>query len=200
MNIASTEKMMEEDDIEVSIMESLFKRLRKIYQLINDGPFVMDLDSDTILCEVYKQSLRVENEKLDDTDFSHIFREFQTKFKWYHAASISMMFLYAVLSIRVNPHFETLCLIRKIEKQYKYRPLMNVIQDHVSMLKERMVECGLMGYDQLLELKVHKNPIINVYVKNNFSGNISDMHLAHADVAVGVAESGSNVYHHKNER
>lgn len=63
-----------------------------------------------------------------------------------------MMFLYAVLSIRVNPHFETLCLIRKIEKQYKYRPLMNVIQDHVSMLKERMVECGLMGYDQLLEL------------------------------------------------
>ena len=112
MNIASTEKMMEEDDIEVSIRESLFKRLRKIYQLINDGPFVMDLDSD-----------------------------------------------------KVNPHFETLCLIRKIEKQYKYRPLMYVIQDHVSMLKERMVECGLMGYDQLLELKVHKNPIINVYVK-----------------------------------
>lgn len=30
------------------------------------------------------------------------------------------------------------------------------------------------------------------------NGNIDHMHLAHADVAVGVAEEGSNVYHHKN--
>jgi hypothetical protein len=31
------------------------------------------------------------------------------------------------------------------------------------------------------------------------SGNIDHLHVAHADVAVGVAEKGSNVYHHKTD-
>jgi len=39
-----------------------------------------------------------------------------------------------------------------------------------------------------------------VIVENDFSGEIKGMKLAHADVAVGVAERGSNVFHHKGER
>lgn len=32
---------------------------------------------------------------------------------------------------------------------------------------------------------------------NNVIKDIEHLHLGHADVAVGVAEAGSNVYHHK---
>ena len=34
-------------------------------------------------------------------------------------------------------------------------------------------------------------------IQNDINGNIDHLHVAHADVAVGVAEKGSNVYHHK---
>ena len=176
--------ILEEDDIEASIRESLHRRLRKIYQSMNTDAFVMDIDADTILEEVYTQSQRVEEEKLDDTDYHDIYRGFQKKFKWYHAASISMMFLYAVLSVRKCLSIETLCLIRKIEQQYRHRPQMREIQKQMPLFVQRRLEAP-------------KNPTINIYMRNNFSGEIKDMHLAHADVAVGVAEAGANVYHHK---
>ena len=40
---------------------------------------------------------------------------------------------------------------------------------------------------------------INIFVRNDFSGEVKDLHVAHADVAVGVAEKGSNVCHHKTD-
>ena len=163
----------------------MHRRLRKIYQSTNTESFVMDLDADTILAEVYRVSLRVEKEKLDDTDYHDIYRDFQKKFKWYHAASISMMFLYAVLSTKKHLSMETLCLIRRIGQQYRHRPQMKAIQKQMPMfVAQRLVD--------------KKSPTINIYMRNNFCGEIKDMHLAHADVAVGVAEAGANVYHHKN--
>lgn len=36
-----------------------------------------------------------------------------------------------------------------------------------------------------------------IFVQNEFSGEIQKLNVAHADVAVGVAEAGANVYHHK---
>ena len=49
-------------------------------------------------------------------------------------------------------------------------------------------------------LRITYQPMtINVFVRNDFSGEMKDIHVAHADVAVGVAEKGSNVYHHKTD-
>jgi hypothetical protein len=67
------------------------------------------------------------------------------------------------------------------------------------MLKEQLKGYSLLDYHILTSLKGLSNPTINVFVRNDFSGEIKDLHVAHADVAVGVAEKGSNVYHHKTD-
>ena len=46
---------------------------------------------------------------------------------------------------------------------------------------------------------VYQPMTINIFVRNDFSGEVKDLHVAHADVAVGVAEKGSNVCHHKTD-
>ncbi len=186
---------MEEENIEGVLMESLKKRLQIIYQTVKKGKILKDLDYDDILHEVFQQSHRVVKERLED--YHIIYNVFQSKFKSYHAASISMMFLYAVLSVRVNLSFETHCFLKELEKKYKHRPVMKSILDCLAMLKEQLKGYSLLDYHILTSLKGLSNPTINVFVRNDFSGEIKDLHVAHADVAVGVAEKGSNVYHHK---
>ena len=193
--IIDQEKKMEEGNIEGVLMESLDKRLRIIYQKNKKGFLLKDLDYDDILHEVLRQSHRVVKERLED--YHIIYNVFQSKFKSYHAASISMMFLYAVLSVRVNLSFETHCFLKELEKKYKHRPVMKSILDCLAMLKEQLKGYSLLDYHILTSLKGLSNPTINVFVRNDFSGEIKDLHVAHADVAVGVAEKGSNVYHHK---
>ena len=195
--IIDQEKKMEEGNIEGVLMESLDKRLRIIYQKNKKGFLLKDLDYDDILHEVLRQSHRVVKERLED--YHIIYNVFQSKFKSYHAASISMMFLYAVLSVRVNLSFETHCFLKELEKKYKHRPVMKSILDCLAMLKEQLKGYSLLDYHILTSLKGLSNPTINVFVRNDFSGEIKDLHVAHADVAVGVAEKGSNVYHHKTE-
>lgn len=54
-----------------------------------------------------------------------------------------------------------------------------------------------------LYLSLETNLIIKIgqiYIKNEFNGEIQELKVAHADVAVGVAEKGSNVFHHKEEK
>ena len=38
---------------------------------------------------------------------------------------------------------------------------------------------------------------VNININTQFTGEIKQMHVAHSDVAVGVAECGSTVFHHK---
>lgn len=197
--IIDQEKKMEEGNIEGELMESLDKRLRIIYQKNKKGFLLRDLEYDDILHEVLRQSHRVVKEKLNDCDCNNIYNVFQSEFKLYHAASISMMFLYAVLSVRMKISFETFCLLKEIEKKYRQRPVMKDIQDCLAILKEQLNGYSLLDYQLLMGLKGHSNPTINLFVRNDFSGEIKDLHVAHADVAVGVAEKGSNVYHHKTD-
>ena len=55
-------EVMEEDNIEGVLMESLKKRLRIIYQTNKKGKVLKDLDFDDILHEVFKQSDKVVKE------------------------------------------------------------------------------------------------------------------------------------------
>ncbi len=67
-------------------------------------------------------------------------------------------------------------------------------------LEEDSIEGGLME-SQEKKLRIIYQPMtINVFITEDFSGEIRGFHVAHADVAVGVAEKGSNVYHHKTEK
>ena len=71
--------------------------------------------------------------------------------------------------------------------------------DVLKMVNELLRAQNLMEFWEK-RLRIIDQPMtINIFVRNDFSGEIKDLHVAHADVAVGVAEKGSNVCHHKTD-
>lgn len=72
----------------------------------------------------------------------------------------------------------------------------NLIEDY-----EHEIDIAMKKLQAELSQYQNINPT-NIYVTLNIQNDISGidhLHLDHADVAVGVAEKGSNVYHHKKE-
>lgn len=71
--------------------------------------------------------------------------------------------------------------------------------DVMKMVNELLKAQSLMEFWEK-RLRIIDQPMtINIFVRNDFSGEVKDLHVAHADVAVGVAEKGSNVCHHKTD-
>lgn len=73
-----------------------------------------------------------------------------------------------------------------------------------SLVGAAMIVCGSKNqksirkyYNQLR--RKHRFLQITINLNNVIKGNIDHLHLDHADVAVGVAEKGANVFHHKIE-
>ena len=64
-------------------------------------------------------------------------------------------------------------------QNYYYGGVTNVINLRLSSEQKLFIEDG------------------RIFIKNELSGEIQELKVAHADVAVGVAEKGSNVFHHK---
>ena len=69
--------------------------------------------------------------------------------------------------------------------------------------KKKGSPCVIKNIKKLFRILCRKEHIVqvNLIIINNdhlFEGQIDHMHLNHADVAVGVAEEGSNVYHHQS--
>lgn len=174
----------EEEDIEGSLRESLNKRLIIIFESFNHGSYKLNLKSEDVIEEVYIQVQNIKKKNLSDTDFQCIHECFNKKFKSYHAASIGMMMLYGVIALKKQKSIEELFLMRKIEKKYKLRPELKEIQESTSLISEMM-------------LIQQKQNIYNLYVNNQFTGEIKQMQVAHSDVVVGIAETGSEVYHRK---
>ena len=66
-------------------------------------------------------------------------------------------------------------------------------------MEEENIDGGLMESREKRLRRTYQPMTINVFVRNDISGEIKDIHVTHADVAVGVAEKGSNVCHHKTD-
>ena len=72
--------------------------------------------------------------------------------------------------------------------------------DVLKMVNELLKAQNLIEFWEERLRIIYQPMTINIFVRNDFSGEIKDLHVAHADVAVGVAEKGSNVCHHKTDR
>lgn len=64
-------------------------------------------------------------------------------------------------------------------------------------IEESIARCLNSTIPSLLESNDNRIQI-TLNVNNQFTGEIKSMQVAHSDVAVGVAERGSKVYHHNN--
>jgi len=97
-------------------------------------------------------------------------------------------------------------MMRSIKSRYNHcchwKERQSVIVDTEPILDQTNLDiASLLKNREDLEMFIRSGGLnVTINVNNEFKGNIDHMHLAHADVAVGMAEKGANVYHHKIDK
>ena len=185
------QKKMEEllDD---PVAESLYG----LYLKVKDSPRHITIKPELLLNEAYFISNRIYQDKEPSEMIEVYEHEIESDMGWHYAKDLVMPMIYALMVIQ--------------EKYIKssYWPVFSSMPNprHVTIRKDR-------NHSQVLDMTLNqiqknlnvfqdldqKNIYVTLNIQNDFNGNIDHLHVAHADVAVGVAEKGSNVYHHKTE-
>lgn len=199
-------KRMEEllDD---PVAESLYGLFLKV----KDGPRHITIKPELLLNEVYFISNKIYQDK-EPCDMIEVYEhEIESDMGWHYAKDLMMPMIYALISCqkKIPLYVEKALMVIK-NKYIKscYWPVFSTLPDssHESIRKDR-------NHSQLLDMTLkqiqrnlnvfqdlgQKNIYVTLNIQNDIKGNVDHLHVAHADVAVGVAEKGSNVYHHKTE-
>ena len=128
---------------------------------------------------------------------------------WHYARELVMPMIYALIKGQKEHPQEVGYALMAIERKYHkscYWPTFATVlrteerpakhysehQPHVIDIAMKKLQTELSQYQDVNP----KNIYVTLNIQNDISG-IDHLHLDHADVAVGVAEKGSNVYHHK---
>ena len=199
-------KKMEEllDD---PLAESLYGQFLKV----KDGPRHINIKPEIILNEVYL----ISNKIYQDAEPSNLIEDYEHEIEsdmgWHYAKDLVMPMVYALISCQMKrPQYVDKALMVIQDKYIKssYWPIFSAMTNprHACIRKDRnhsqvidlalnQIQRNLSVYQDLGQ----KNIYVTLNIQNDINGNIDHLHVAHADVAVGVAEKGSNVFHHKTE-
>ena len=200
------QKKMEEllDD---PVAESLYGLFLKV----KDSPRHITIKPELLLNEAYFISNRIYQDK-EPSDMIEVYEhEIESDMGWHYAKDLVMPMAYALISCQTKrPQYvdKTLMVIQDkyVNSSYWSAFSSMSIPSHESNRKDRnhsrvidmtlkQIQRNLGVYQDISQ----KNIYVTLNIQNDISGNIDHLHVAHADVAVGVAEKGSNVYHHKTE-
>ena len=200
------QKKMEEllDD---PVAESLYV----LYLKVKDSPRHITIKPELLLNEAYFISNRIYQDKEPSEMIEVYEHEIESDMGWHYAKDLVMPMAYALISCQTKrPQYvdKTLMAIRDKYIKSSYWSVFSSMPNprHVTIRKDR-------NHSQVLDMTLNqiqknlnvfqdldqKNIYVTLNIQNDFNGNIDHLHVAHADVAVGVAEKGSNVYHHKTE-
>lgn len=196
-------KKMEEllDD---PVAESLYGLFLKV----KDGPRHITIKPELLLNEVYCISNKIYQDK-EASDMIEVYEhEIESDMGWHYAKDLVMPMIYALIGCqKKRPQYvdKALMVIEHKYNKSSYWPVFSSMPQpqHTSVRKQSQVldmtmkeiQRNLSIYQGLSQ----KNIYVTLNIQNDISGNIDHLHVAHADVAVGVAEKGSNVYHHKTD-
>ncbi len=201
------------------LKEPLNKKLYQVYLTIRRNNPSQHFDSLKLFNLVYSLCARVVYENDTSPKLNGYIKEIKTAMGWSYPTSMVLNMVYAVLSLRKGNSDEVMTFLEKIEIHYKLseyntpfycfvkeerskQHLYNVpFPDNNQLDFIIQKEIGSVIYNKTLKDKSNNpNLYFTINVNNQFTGEIKDMHVAHSDVAVGVAEKGANVYHHKEIR
>lgn len=162
--------------------DPLAESLYGLFLKVKDSPRHINIKPELILNEVYF----ISNEIYKDTEPCEMIdvyeHEIESDMGWHYAKDLVMPMVYALINCQKKrpPYVDKALLV--IQDKYvksSYWPIFS------SMTNPRHA--------------CQKNIYITLNIQNDINGNIDHLHVAHADVAVGVAEKGSTVFHHKTE-
>ena len=182
-----------------------------LFLKVKDGPRHITIKPELLLNEAYFISNRIYQDKEPSEMIEVYEHEIESDMGWHYAKDLVMPMAYALISCQTKrPQYvdKTLMAIRDKYIKSSYWSVFSSMPNprHVTIRKDR-------NHSQVLDMTLNqiqknlnvfqdldqKNIYVTLNIQNDFNGNIDHLHVAHADVAVGVAEKGSNVYHHKTE-
>ena len=191
--------------------DPLAESLYGLFLKVKDSPRHITIKPEIILNEVYLISNRIYQDAEPSNLIEDYEHEIESDMGWHYARELVMPMIHALIKRqKKNPPKVDYALLA-IENKYKkscYWPTFaniscpmerpaRIIPDH----QPRMIDIAMKKLQTELSQYQDVNPK-NIYVTLNIQNDISGidhLHLDHADVAVGVAEKGSNVYHHKTD-
>lgn len=192
----ATESQVSEDDSVCSSSRELFDN--SLITIFNSPrhKYQIGLTPSKMLSEAYRMSERVEDELLNEKSYHQLYESAKNRLGTYHAASISMAMMYAILSCKTDNHFYTQTLLNKIEEKFRLRPWMDDVKYCIDCYKD----------DNRNSSKIKITVQINNKKRNMEDSSKSELlkgMFAGANftnsVVVGVAEKGSNISYHANE-
>ena len=199
-------KRMEEllDD---PVAESLYGLFLKV----KDGPRHITIKPELLLNEVYFISNKIYQDKEPCDKIEVYEHEIESDMGWHYAKDLVMPMIYALINCqKKRPQYvdKFLGVIKEKYIKSSYWPVFSSMPNphHASIRKDRhhskVIDMTLNQIQKNLNVFQdlgQKNIYFTLNIQNDINGNIDHLHVAHADVAVGVAEKGSNVYHHKTD-
>lgn len=194
-----------EELLDDPLAESLFG----LFSKVKDSPRHIAFKPEKLINEVYYICNRF-YEDADPCSMLEVYaHDIETDMGWSYATELVMSMAYVVMKHQKEPPKKIIQMMCSIESCYHHccywekcqcaivaakptkKPRAFVKQDLASLLKNQAD----------LEMFIRSGGLnVTINVNNEFKGNIDHMHLAHADVAVGMAEKGANVYHHKIDK
>lgn len=152
-----------DDDIEAELGGLLNRKLLTIFSSPSNNQYQIGITPAMMLREAYSMSRRVRKENLDNNDFHLLYDSAKQRLGTYHAASISMMMLYAILFIKEDQNLSSQLLQRKIANKYKLRPQM---REFITITKK-------LEHMNVGDSDIH----ITLNLNNQFTGEIKELNV-----------------------
>lgn len=191
--------------------DPLAESLYGLFLKVKDSPRHITIKPEIILNEVYL----ISNKIYQDAEPSNLIEDYEHEIEsdmgWHYARELVMPMIYALIKGQKKKPQKVDCALVAIERKYHkscYWPTFATVlrtekrsaknhpdlQPHVIDIAMKKLQAELSQYQNINPTNIY----VTLNIQNDISG-IDHLHLDHADVAVGVAEKGSNVYHHKKE-
>ena len=191
--------------------DPLAESLYGLFLKVKDSPRHITIKPEIILNEVYL----ISNKIYQDAEPSNLIEDYEHEIEsdmgWHYARELVMPMIHALIKVQKKNPQKVDCALVAIERKYnkscywptfatelrtEERPAIihSDHHPHVIDIAMKKLQNELSQYQDINP----KNIYVTLNIQNDISG-IDHLHLDHADVAVGVAEKGSNVFHHKIE-
>lgn len=197
-----------EELLDNPLAEFLYMQFMKV----KDSPRHISIKPELLINEAYHISNLLYQDDNPIDSFDYYIHEIELDLGWKYAIELVMTMVFVLLNSQKRKPKKIISVIDKIELLYHnniYWDTFNSVGICSSSPKRKLYytypkvfDTFIQQYNKQVTNVVGKSSCalnITINLNNEFKGDINNLNLAHADVAVGVAEAGSNVFHHKIE-
>lgn len=181
-----------------------------LFLKVKDSPRHIAISAENLINEVLYISSRFYQDDKPERNLGVYAVEAESDLGWHYAADIVMPLVYAVIMAQTKIPKKMTILLKSIELQYRSSAYWDkcshiTIKNKPTKAKNVSIEANYLDgisddIAALLKKQLAGVSCVNININTQFTGEIKQMHVAHSDVAVGVAENGSTVFHHKIEK